>query len=213
MQNLFNQKLNMLGQDLLNLVQPQSVKTIFFDPQYRGVLDKLGYGNEGARQKGRFHLIPMSDQDITDIVKGIEKSLMPSGYLFLWIDKFHLCEGFKNWLPANLKLVDLITWDKGRFGMGYRTRRQSEYLAVIQKEPIKAKVTWSIKNIPDVWQEKLVGKMHPHQKPFLLQEKLILATTQPGDIVLDPAAGSFLIFDIARKNGREFIGCDLNGEI
>ena len=26
---------------------------VFFDPQYRGVLDKLKFGNEGARQKGR----------------------------------------------------------------------------------------------------------------------------------------------------------------
>ena len=26
---------------------------VFFDPQYRGVLDKLKYGNEGADRKGR----------------------------------------------------------------------------------------------------------------------------------------------------------------
>jgi site-specific DNA-methyltransferase (adenine-specific) len=34
---------------------------VFFDPQHRGVLDKLQYGNEGARQKGRFALPAMTD--------------------------------------------------------------------------------------------------------------------------------------------------------
>jgi site-specific DNA-methyltransferase (adenine-specific) len=33
---------------------------VFFDPQYRGVLDKLKYGNEGARQKDRFNLPAMT---------------------------------------------------------------------------------------------------------------------------------------------------------
>jgi hypothetical protein len=33
---------------------------VFFDPQHRGVLDKLQYGNEGARQKGRFALPAMT---------------------------------------------------------------------------------------------------------------------------------------------------------
>jgi site-specific DNA-methyltransferase (adenine-specific) len=33
---------------------------VFFDPQYRGVMDKLKFGNEGARQKERFKLPPMT---------------------------------------------------------------------------------------------------------------------------------------------------------
>src|SRR5262245_41053965 len=33
---------------------------VFFDPQHRGVFDKLQYGNEGARQKGRFALPAMT---------------------------------------------------------------------------------------------------------------------------------------------------------
>jgi len=41
-----------------------------------------------------------------------------------------------------LKVVDLITWDKGRIGMGYRSRRRGEYLIFLQKPPIRAKGTW-----------------------------------------------------------------------
>ena len=37
---------------------------MFFDPQHRGVLDKLAYGNEGARQKGRVGLPAMTSDYI-----------------------------------------------------------------------------------------------------------------------------------------------------
>ena len=71
------------------------------------------------------------------------------------MDKFHLVEGVKPWLiNTSFKLVDMITWDKQKIGMGYRTRRKSEYLLILQKEPIKAKATWSLHDITDVWSEK-----------------------------------------------------------
>ena len=35
------------GLKLLATIPDKTVKTAFFDPQYRGVLDKLSYGNEG----------------------------------------------------------------------------------------------------------------------------------------------------------------------
>ena len=40
------------GIDLLNQINNESLKVIFFDPQYRGVLDKMAYGNEG-KQRGK----------------------------------------------------------------------------------------------------------------------------------------------------------------
>lgn len=41
------------GIDFMRTIAPASIKCVFFDPQYRGVLDKMSYGNEGARQKER----------------------------------------------------------------------------------------------------------------------------------------------------------------
>jgi site-specific DNA-methyltransferase (adenine-specific) len=38
---------------------------------------------------------------------------------------------------------------------------------------------------------------------------LIGAVTQPGDLVVDPAAGSFVVMRAADQLGRNFIGCDL----
>lgn len=47
-QNLLNRKNIMDGLQLLGLICDHSLKVVFFDPQYRGVLDKLKYGNEGV---------------------------------------------------------------------------------------------------------------------------------------------------------------------
>lgn len=42
-----NYKNKIDGFKLLEQINDVSVKTIFFDPEYRGILDKMSYGNEG----------------------------------------------------------------------------------------------------------------------------------------------------------------------
>jgi site-specific DNA-methyltransferase (adenine-specific) len=205
-----NDKNTANGLDLLNHINDGVIATVFFDPQYRGVMDKLSYGNEGSRQIGRIALSQMPNEMIIDFISHINRVLRASGHLFLWVDKFHLCEGITDWLiGTDLEIVDLIIWHKMTFGMGYRSRRTSEYLIVLQKKPKRAKGLWTIRNIPDVWSEKIVGKSHPHQKPFDLQKRLIEATTDIHDIVLDPASGSFSVLSACQELGRQFIGCDI----
>lgn len=201
---------------LLACLPDNGIHTAFFDPQYRGILDKLDYGNEGERQKGRAELPQMDEAQIRRIVSELGRILAPMGHLFLWTDKFHLCEGIAPWTrDLGLETVDLITWDKGRIGMGYRTRRRSEYLVVLQKPPKRAKGVWNRRDIPDVWddtvwQEKMPrGQGHAHSKPYGLIHRLIEATVPADGIVCDPAAGSFAVYEAAQALGRRFIGGDL----
>jgi len=182
---------------------------VFFDPQYRGVLDKLKFGNEGARQKGRAQLPAMTESYIDDVCREVARILVPSGYLLRWTDTtFHLCEGDHLRIADNLKCVDLLAWDNLRIGMGKRTRRRGDYLLILQKPPIVAK-TWRDHGIPSRWAEKVDRKTHPHAKPAGLIARLIGAVTSPGDLVVDPAAGSFVVKRVALAMGRDFIGCDI----
>lgn len=199
------------GLGLLGDIPDQAVAAVVLDPQYRGVMDKMGYGNEGARQKGRAILAQMPEEIIQSFFVEIARILRPRGHLFLWIDKFHLCEGVSPWIgESGLEVVDMLTWNKGRMGMGYRTRRKSEYCAILQKPPRRAKGVWTNHAIPDVIEEKLPRGDHPHAKPVNLQEDLLGAVTQPGDIVVDPAAGSFSTLAACRRlPGRIFFGTDL----
>lgn len=209
----YDARLKMEGLTFLSRLQPDSFAVAFFDPQYRGILDKLRYGNEGEdRGKARSALKQMPEDIISQFIVGLNRILIPSGHLFLWMDKFHLCTGFTGWLDGTqLDVVDMLTWDKERMGMGYRTRRRSEYLIVLQKQPRRAKGVWKIHNIPDVWLETVERNGHAHKKPVRLQEELISAVSNEGDIVVDPAAGSFSVMEACRLSGRKFLGCDING--
>ncbi len=51
---------------------------------------------------------------------------------------------------------------------------------------------------------------HPTQKPEKLLAKLILASSNPGDVVLDPFLGSGSTSVTARKLGRHYIGIEQN---
>ncbi len=206
-----NQRNQYDGLDLLAALEPASVPLCIFDPQYRGILDKMQYGNEGvSRGRARSALPQMSEETIAKFIEGISRALRPSGHLFLWVDKFHICTGVKPWLARfGLEIVDLVTWNKGKMGMGYRTRRYAEYLVIAQKPPKRAKGVWHRHNIPDVWVE-IADDQHAHTKPVLLQAALIEAVTDPGDVILDPAAGSYSVLEAARWVKRKFLGCDIN---
>lgn len=205
-----NQKQQIDGLILLDNINDNCIKTAFFDPQYRGILDKLSYGNEGVqRGKARSELPQMDEETIIKFIKEIDRVLVPSGHLFLWIDKFHLCQGINPWLKdTTLQIVDMIVWDKAKMGMGYRSRRKSEYLMVLQKLPIKAKAVWTDHAIPDVWVEK-TKKVHAHSKPIDLQRRLILATSNENDYILDPASGGYSVLEACKLSNRNFIGGDL----
>jgi site-specific DNA-methyltransferase (adenine-specific) len=53
---------------------------------------------------------------------------------------------------------------------------------------------------------------HPTQKPEELLRKLVLASSDPGDLVLDPFLGSGTTAVVAEQLGRKWKGCDLSIE-
>lgn len=53
---------------------------------------------------------------------------------------------------------------------------------------------------------------HPTQKPEALLERIIKASSNIGDVVLDPFSGSFTTSAVANRLGRNAIGIELNPE-
>ena len=66
---------------LLRSLRDSCSPLVFFDPQYRGVLDHLQYGNEGSRQRGRAELLAMTSNYIDACCRETARVLKPSGYL------------------------------------------------------------------------------------------------------------------------------------
>lgn len=55
-------------------------------------------------------------------------------------------------------------------------------------------------------------EQHPSQKPEALLERIILASSNPGDLVVDPFAGTFTTGAVAKRLGRRFIGIERERE-
>lgn len=53
---------------------------------------------------------------------------------------------------------------------------------------------------------------HPTQKPVSLMERIIKASSNPGDLVLDPFSGTFTTCYVAQKLGRRFLGIEIQEE-
>ena len=53
---------------------------------------------------------------------------------------------------------------------------------------------------------------HPTQKPESLMERIILASSNPGELVLDPFSGSFTTSAVAKRLGRKSIGIEMERE-
>ena len=68
------------GLKLLEKLPAEFILVAFFDPQYRGVLDKLSYGNEGKQHgKRRSALEQMTEQTIHEFVTAIDLASVSMG--------------------------------------------------------------------------------------------------------------------------------------
>lgn len=76
----------------------------------------------------------------------------------------------------------------------------------LKKPGLQMRSVWSI-NTPKM-SEKTFGK-HPTQKPFDLLRRIVLASTNPGDLILDPFTGSSTTGLAAFYYKRKFIGIDI----
>ena len=96
--------------------------------------------------------------------------------------------------------------EKAKHIFNYKLMKLGEWPEDVFKKPGKQmRSVWSI-GTPKP-SEKTVGK-HPTQKPLALLNRIVLASTNKGDLVLDPFTGSSTTGIAAYVNGRRFIGID-----
>jgi len=143
---------------------------------------------------------------------------------------------FKEW-----RLRDFITWKKSRgygvadrylftreemlwlvrgekpaiFNKPYLTEQHSEMTQNVLKNK-KYKPHSTFKRRSNVWTdvtEVMHQKIVSAQKPTQLYEIILQAHSNPGDLVVDPFAGSFTTAVAARSLGRSFWVCEKDPEV
>jgi site-specific DNA-methyltransferase (adenine-specific) len=66
--------------NLLKLLPDACAALAFFDPQHRSVLDKLQFGNEGARQRDRCALPAMGEDYIDACLREIARGAIAESW-------------------------------------------------------------------------------------------------------------------------------------
>ena len=130
----------------------------------------------------------------------------------------------------NFKILNNITWQKTNPPPNLSCRyftHSTETVIWARKNLRKSRHTFNYaimkeenggKQMKDVWTgptakktEKAFGK-HPTQKPIYLLDRIIRASSNEGDLVLDPFCGSSTTGVAAIQSNRRYIGIDISKE-
>lgn len=108
--------------------------------------------------------------------------------------------GFRFWKP--------LVWDKVTIGMGYHYRARYEVILFFEK----GKRRLNDLGVADVITAPRIRGGYPAEKPPDVSEVLIRQSSAAGELVADPFMGSASVGVAALRNGRRFLGNDVNAE-
>jgi len=117
--------------------------------------------------------------------------------------------------PAQMEaFTDTWTWDDATSGLAVEEVKRSQYQDAAKM--LDAMVGFLGKNaltaylaMPPIHASAAERLGYPTQKPVALLERIISASSNPGDVVLDPLCGCGTTVHAAQKLGRQWIGIDI----
>lgn len=216
--------------DVLPQIPDNSIDTIFADPPY--FLSNGGISVQSGKQvcvdKGDWDKGGTPEHIYNFNRKWLElcrPKLKDNGTI--WISgTYHNIFVVQRCLQeCGYKILNIITWQKTDPPPNLSCRYfnfSTELIIWARKSPkVPHKFNYDVmkelnggKQMTDVWKIPSVGKWektcgkHPTQKPLRLLYRIILASTNKGDTILDPFAGSCTTGIAANLLERNFIGID-----
>lgn len=226
--------------NILKQIPENSVDMVFADPPYMlsnggftvhaGKMVSVNKGDwdksNGVKQDFEFHLSWI--QEVRRVLKpsgtlwisGTYHSIYQCGFA-LQVAGFHVLNDiawFKPNASPNLSCRfftashETLIWarkdKKGKHTFNYGEMKNGTWPEDALKKPgLQMRSVWSM-GTPKP-SEKVHGK-HPTQKPIDLLKRVVLSSTNKGDVILDPFAGSSTTGLAAVMNGRKFIGIDMD---
>jgi len=170
-------------------------------------------------------------------IGGCRRALKDNGSIYISCTYHNIAEVMIVLKQLDFKINNVITWHKTN-AMPNMTRRvfthSTEFIVwgvkgkkwVFNYEELKninsnRQKDGSLKQMRDVWdfplvqgEERLRGKnnraLHPTQKPEEMLRRIITASSNKGDLVLDPFLGSGTTATVAKRLGRNWIGIEKN---
>ena len=221
--------------ELLKKCPKESVDAIFADPPY--FLSNDGITCKGGKMvsvnKGNWDKIASAEEKHKfnrRWIKACKRVLKPNGSIWISGTLHNIYSIGMALEQEGFKIINNITWQKTNPPPNLACRcftHSTETVLWAQKNEKKARHVFNYelmkeqnggKQMKDVWKGSLTKKsekkegQHPTQKPLYLLERIVLASTNEGDIVLDPFCGSSTTGVACKLNNRKYVGFDNNLE-
>ncbi len=222
--------------EVMNGLPESSVDLIFADPPYnlqlKGDLHRPDNSRVDAVDNAwdQFDSFAAYDQFTRDWLTAARRLLKPDGAIWVigsYHNIFRVGTAMQN---AGLWILNDVIWRKSNPMPNFRGMRltNAHETMIWASKSEGAKYTFNyeaLKTLNDGIQmrsdwvlpicnghERLKNangdKAHPTQKPESLLHRVLVGTTNPGDVVLDPFFGTGTTGAVAKKLGRDFIGIE-----
>lgn len=221
--------------EALENMKPECVDMIFADPPYFLSNDGItcSAGKAVSVNKGDWDKIGSLEEKHDFNRKWIrlcKRVLKPNGTIWISGTLHNIYSVGMALEQEGYKIINNITWQKTNPPPNLACRcftHSTETILWAQKNQKSAHHFFNYelmkeinggKQMKDVWTgaltssaEKVYGK-HPTQKPIYLLERIILASTNENDVVLDPFCGSSTTGVACKRLKRKYIGVDNSNE-
>lgn len=221
--------------NILHKLKTENIDMIFADPPY--FLSNDGITCQGGRMvsvnKGSWDKINSKSTSVDEKhkfnrkwIKLCKRVLKPNGSIWISGTLHNIYSIGMALEQEGFKIINNITWQKTNPPPNLACRcftHSTETILWAQKNDKKSRHFFNYqkmkelnngKQMKDVWignltkrSEKTEGR-HPTQKPEYLLERIMQASTEEGQVVMDPFCGSGTTGVIALRYGRKFIGVD-----
>lgn len=224
--------------DLFSKLEDESIDVVFADPPYfmqtEGKLLRFeGKVFDGVKDEwDKFKDFEEYDNFCISWIKEVKRVLKKNGCFWVIGSFQNIFRIGKTLQDFGFWIINDIVWNKSNpvpNFLGTRFVNSHETLiCVVKDKSSKFKFNYKTmkkinndKQMKSVWnipitsgKERLRGhdnkKIHSTQKPEKLLEYVILSTSKIGDVVLDPFSGSGTTAAVSKKNGRNYIGFEID---
>ncbi len=202
--------------DKIKSFEDDSFDAIITDPPYEALNQQMQTGTTRKRNVNKGFDFETRDLDL-EIFSEMFRVLKPNGHFFCFMPSAK--HDTIDYIHAQVKLAEQAgftfnsqwVWDKKVISLGYNGRPRHELIMFFSK----GKRRRINNSIPDVLTHaRVMGKKRVHQteKPIELLIDLLKFSTNEGDTVLDPFAGSFSLGMAAMLTKRCAVGIELGKE-
>ena len=202
------------ARDGLATLGDDTIDMIFTDPPYPTISGGAGQAGDGspsgmlAKNDGK--IFEHNDIGIEQYASELYRVLKSPGHAYVMCNLLNLWQFHSVLTDVGFKVHNLLSWRKNtctpnRWGM-----KNGEYIFLLRKGPARSLYNPSLKMIEDVNVVPYHSKTHPTEKPVDLIKQYVEASSQKGEVVLDPFMGSGTTGIACKETNRDFIGIEIN---